>query len=172
MLIVLLVACGGAGPEAADFGWPGADYAGPANRRWTFVPVVDEVAVPDGPRLLVQSTDTAWEARAGDRWRAAEAVTTWTLDRAGGLTLDNTAMLPATVHTGAVTDAAEVTATGEAEVYYGAFPDTATALVAEGAWAGEQVFALDVGPIALRWRDPAGTADAWQLATYEDVDPP
>ena len=172
MLALLLLACGGQGPQTADFGWPGADFAGPANRRWTFVPVVEEVANPDGPSLLVQSTDTAWEVRAGDRWRAAETIATWPVDRTGGLTLDNTAMLPATVSVGATTDASEITATGEAEVYYGTFSDTATTTVAEGAWAGDQSFALDIGPIALRWRDPAGTADAWQLATYEDVDAP
>ncbi|MDP2313515.1 MAG: hypothetical protein Q8P41_11465 [Pseudomonadota bacterium] len=117
-----------------------------------------------------EATPSRWLRLAIDAWTLTEgpdaddslAIATWPLTAEDGLVVDGTRLLPTNILAGAAADGATVRAVAPWETRYGTFPEAAEVEVAEGAWAGTQVFAKGVGPVYLTI---AGVP--WEMVWYE-----
>lgn len=159
MLLLLTLACGNPDLGPTSVFADAAAYAGPTGRRWWFAPVGTPAATP----LIVEHQGDVWEVRRGARWRLAEPVATWQIASNDTLSLGGEDVLPADL-TGATT--------GERSVWYGTFADTVTVTTDGALWTGEQVFALDFGPIVLSGAAVAEAGGSVELVAYEDPTAP
>lgn len=108
------------------------DFVGPAGLRVELAPA----ELPDeAPLHLVQAAD-AWELRLGERWDDAAPVATWPVEVGERLKVDGAVLLAPPLPSGA-----------PFTTWYGEFPDAVRVEVADGARAGEWVFAAGVGPV-------------------------
>lgn len=128
---------------------------------------------PDGVEQMLGPSDdgAAWELRAGSAdggpdpgrdWDDATPIEAFAVDASDGIRLDDTLVLPAAFEVGTEVDGARVTAIGPHEAWYGTFDRAVTVEVADGRWAGTQVFAEGLGPVGF-------TLDAavWDLVSYD-----
>jgi hypothetical protein len=124
--------------------------------------------VSTGPTRWLRVDDAAWTLTEGDDVDTATLVATWALQLDGGLTVDDTALLPDTVRAGASVGTATVRAIAPWETVYGTFADAAEVEVTgDGPWAGTHVFAKGVGPVFLTLRAAEGASAPWETAWYE-----
>jgi len=145
--------------EATD---TAADTAGDTGPGDTAAPVTT------GPTRWLRIDETSWTLSEGDDVDTATLVATWALTLDGGLTVDDTPLLPDTVRAGATAGTATVRAIAPWETVYGTFADAAEIEVAgEGPWVGTHVFAKGIGPIFLTLRAAEGASAPWETAWYE-----
>jgi hypothetical protein len=185
-----LAGCGKAGGEGQTSA--AADYAGSAGRMLVYNPVgshpdasgdtgsADTGAVDTGsadtgsadtgsadtgqvdtgaaeiPELRLDIGDTEWTFTLPD----GTSVLAWSVS--DGLVVDDTTLLPASVTKGSTGTGVEVTEIGELSVWYGLFPDVASASVSEGRLAGDWAFARGIGPIR-----GFVLATDWELVYYQ-----
>ena len=175
--LALLAACTPAACTPADTGAGGASfrlYAGEPGQLYELrAPAEDApgdtaAPVPTGPTRWLRVDDAAWTLTEGDDVDTATLVATWALQLDGGLTVDDTALLPDTVRAGASVGTATVRAIAPWETVYGTFADAAEVEVTgDGPWAGTHVFAKGVGPVFLTLRAAEGASAPWETAWYE-----
>lgn len=158
MILLALWACGAPDPVSTAENFQ--PYAGPPGRSLEFVPS----DAPDQTPLLLEVAEDggAWETRWGARWADAEPRDTFVVVREAGLFVAESQLLPEKISIGATGDGVELIDMDAHTVWYGTFDDTAIAAVELGRFAGEQVFAREIGPIRLTL-DGVG----WELAWYE-----
>ncbi len=140
-MIFLLAGCAEP-PEAKGGGLSFERYAGAPGFHYEF----REVDVDDGATLTLDSSEESWSLSRGDA-EPIEVATT----RNDGFFIEDAKVLPAVVE--------DVDAR---KVYYGTFPTVTTVMIADGAWAGESAWAVDVGPVVLTLRETT-----WELVYYE-----
>ena len=127
-----------------------------------------DTAAPAGPTRWLRVDDAAWTLTEGDDVDTASLVATWAIQLDGGLTVDDTALLPDTVRAGAAVGTATVRAIAPWETVYGTFADAAEVEVTgDGPWAGTHVFAKGVGPVFLTLRAAEGASAPWETVWYE-----
>ncbi len=154
MIALLVLACATPETVAESSGAAAADFAGPVGRVLDFVPV----GQPTEPGISLVVLDGSWEVAALDG--VVTAYPTHLGD--DGLRVDDLLLLPPRLAPGSGADGVEVISVGSAETWYGTFPDTVSVSVAEGAFAGDLVFARDVGLVVVQWQGWSG-----ELAYYE-----
>lgn len=145
-MILALVACS-SGVGAGE--WPVADFL--ADGVHLEHALLD---APDGPVTVLETAETAWEIRDTND----AVVDSFTADLSDGLLLDGEPILPSILAVGE----AGVTALGEHETWYGTFPRAVTVEIADGRWAGTQVFAEDLGPVTYTL-----DGQVWDLVFYD-----
>ena len=189
--LALLAACTPAACTPADTGAGGASfrlYAGEPGQLYELRAPAEEVvgdtaapsdtspsdtapgdtAAPAGPTRWLRVDDAAWTLTEGDDVDTATLVATWAIQLDGGLTVDDTALLPDTVRAGAAVGTATVRAIAPWETVYGTFADAAEVEVTgDGPWAGTHVFAKGVGPVFLTLRAAEGASAPWETVWYE-----
>lgn len=154
MIPLLLLGCAESEPVEASSGAAAADFAGPPGRVIDFVPV----GQPTETGISLVILDGAWEVVGTD-----QLVTSYVSHLGDdGLRVDDQVLLPPRLAEGTTVGGAAVTAVGEQETWYGTFPDTVRVAVDDGAFAGELVFARDVGLVVVVWLGWSG-----ELAYYE-----
>ncbi|MDP6934686.1 MAG: hypothetical protein QGG40_17325 [Myxococcota bacterium] len=154
---LLLCACKGDDTvEGAGEAW--TNYVSPEG---TYLELAPE-DLPDGTPLLVSVDADSWQIREGTEWDDALHVAVHQVTSDAGLWVDEDQILPARLTEGETGEGVEVTHTGDFEVWYGTFPDTVQVEVAEGTWAGTQVFAPGLGLIHSTY-----LGEVWELTYYE-----
>ncbi len=147
MFWLLLAACEDPIGPVAEEG-PEA-YVGAAGSYLELGPPDD----PNGLGWLLQLEEDAWTLREGEAWITADEVFAVAAEASkDGLVVGGTRLLPDSVEEGTSADGVEVLSRDEVEVYYGTFPDAITVAVDGGDWAGEQVFARDVGLVSMTYQ--------------------
>lgn len=153
----LLVGCGE--PAEGSRSLQPEDLLPTDGRVNVYTPADDTAAEP----LALRAADRTWTLRLGEDWETAEAVAELDV-RVGddGVRVGDDLLLPATVAVGEAGDGVTVVAMDEYTTYYGTWPLAVTVEVDGGRWAGVQVFAAGMGPIAA-------TLDgvSWDLVYYE-----
>ena len=153
----LLVACA-PGSGGAGFGNNSPrieDYAPPEGRH---VELAEASALQfmeldnQLPVLMIREEDGRWWLREGEGWRFGEDVADYPVEIDGGLWIAETEILPAPIAEATEGDGVRILGLGSLETWYGTFDNTVTVEVDEGDWAGEQVFARDIGLIRVTWR--------------------
>lgn len=152
MILLWLLACTDEGGSVG--GASAADYAGPVGRVLEYADPTDETHLT---QLTLVITETSWEFTD----LAGDAVPLIRDLDAEGLKVGDELLLPAQLVPGRSEGGVTVGEFGDAEVYYGTFPDAVTVEVAQGSFAGPHTWARDVGPIALAWNG------LWELVYYE-----
>lgn len=157
---LFLALAGGCGDPAGPMGGTldAVDYAPEPGRWLQFGPQEDPAA---GPYLMIEVGEATWELRVGPDWGNATASEDLPFSAEEGLWLGGELLLPAELAEGEAQDGVELLSLGDEEVYYGTFARSARTLVPAGRFAGEQVFAPAMGPIALTL-----DAQAWELVYY------
>jgi hypothetical protein len=115
-----------------------------------------DTGTADIPELRLEIGDDEWT------FTLRSGATPFAWSASNGLVVDDSTLLPATVTKGSTGTGVEVTEVGEFSVWYGLFPDVASASVSEGRFAGEWAFARDIGPIRAF---VVGTD--WELVYYQ-----
>jgi hypothetical protein len=135
------------------------DYTGPDGIYLIYGHAQDPAG---GSALLLRAEASTWTLREGREWPTAEEVAALEIRTDDGLRAGDTLLLPESLIEGESSEGATVVGFQETEVYYGTFVDTVVVDIADGDWAGAQVFALDIGLVALTWR-----GEARELIYYE-----
>jgi len=152
--LLLLLACADEGAVPESSGAAPAAYAGPVGRILEYAGMGD----PQGDTRFLAIQEGSWD------WSASQTdASTWiTRLTDEGLWVDEAQVLPERLAAGARAPGVEVTAVGEAETWYGTFPDTVTVDVEEGVLAGPTIWARDIGPVLI-------TVQGWsgELVYYE-----
>ena len=170
-----LVGCAKSGGEAQTSA--AVDYGGSPGRMYVYNPVgshpdptsdtggvetgmadtgTADTGTEDIPELRLEIGDDEWT------FTLRSGATPFAWSASNGLVVDDSTLLPATVTKGSTGTGVEVTEVGEFSVWYGLFPDVASASVSEGRFAGEWAFARDIGPIRAF---VVGTD--WELVYYQ-----
>ena len=158
MILLALLACQGDAPVSTSESF--LAYAGKPGRSLEFV---RSESTDSTPLLLEVNEDgSVWETRYGSRWSSAEPRDSFDVLRDAGLFVDDQQLLPERISVGATGEGVEISAIDAHTVWYGTFEDAVIVSVDSGRFTGEQVFAREIGPIALSL-DGA----TWELAWYE-----
>ena len=153
-MILLALACSGGGAAVPEsLGGGAEEYAGPVGRLLQWAPP----ELPDADGVVLRIEDGTWNFEWAD---GTTGSSTWTLDDQG-FAVDGVYLLPARLAEGSTADGVAVTQSGAVDVWYGNFPDCVTVEVDVGVWAGTQIFAKDIGPIAVTWNGE------WEAIYYE-----
>ena len=110
------------------------DFAGREGMVYTYA-VTPET---DTTFLLLAITADSWEFRTGTDWDEAVSAGLYQVVVDGSLVVDTIELLPGTFSAG-----------DPYEGYYGEYADTASNTVGEGTFAGNWIFARDLGPVHL-----------------------
>ncbi len=157
LILCLLVACN-SDTHTDDQGLWAVDYVGEPGTYLQLGPTGDPLLEPN---LIIRMEETTWTLRQGMGWASAEELAEFDIDTSQGLKVGDDVLLPERLVEGQSSDGVEITAIGDAEVYYGIFPDTVTVDVQSGRWAGEQIFAAGVGLIYVTF-----DGESWEMVYY------
>ena len=156
--LLLLVACGPDDPYTEGSGLHASDYLPPAE---SWLQYGQPAAPTEAPYLMIEVGTESWELRQGESWNDATSEWTVPFDDSEGLLLDGARVLPAELSEGEEQDGVQVISIGDEAVYYGTFSLAARCDVPSGAYAGEWIFAPNIGPIQL-----VVDGVTWEMVTY------
>ncbi len=165
---VLLAACSG-GSVPAGGGRDFREFIGSAGELIELRPPMgtDTGPVMDTGGVAIVSRwlaieDAAWGLRSGDDWDTGAVLGEWALAYEGGLIVAGAQLLPERIAEGESAGGARIRTLTPYETGYGTFLDAVTVEVAEGEWAGTQVFAAGAGPVSLTLG-----GEVWELVWYQ-----
>ena len=145
---LLAIGCGGSAPPPATSVYEAYDYTPEFGARFTYV---EPGVTTGGTQLHMLVGNGSWDLRTGDDFDSGTDFASWptSVDNEIGLVVDGTILLPAGFEEGDDFDTGTIEFIGKTEVVIGTYAEAITARIDEGPLAGEAIFVVGTGPVAL-----------------------